>query len=115
MSTDVYISRFKTIIMIYDHGGIALNLFNLKAVKKEINGHDGKLVFEFHNMIRSAETTAGSGIFEDKSYSNASITQYFEDLTDLELHYQEWLGIWTQFTAYVINLELPVDFKPNRL
>lgn len=101
--------------MIYEHGGLALNLFNIKAVKKEVTAKGGCIVFEFHNMIRSVETIADSNVWEDRAFENASITQYFEDSTDLQLHYEEWVGIWTQWTAYVINLNMDIDFKPNRI
>lgn len=101
--------------MIYEHGGLALNLFNIKAVKKEVTGREGRLVFEFHNMIRSVEREAGRDVWEDYSYENASVIQHFDNLADLELHYEEWVNLWMGFTAYVINLDLPIDFKPNRI
>ena len=100
--------------MIFDHGGLALNLFELKAVKKQITDRGGFLIFEFHNIIRNTEVRYNSNIWEDRSFENADITQYFEDRIDLELHYQEWVGIWQQWTDYVKNMEMDIDFNPLR-
>ena len=87
--------------MVYEHGGLALNLFKLKAIKMEKDKHGGYLVFEFHNFVREIEVKKGSGIWEDRSYENSPVSQYFDNWADLELHYHEWTGLWFERTGYI--------------
>ncbi|MFC0345936.1 hypothetical protein [Epilithonimonas hispanica] len=101
--------------MIYQHGGIALNLFRLKAIKKQVTGRDGYLIFEFHNMVRVSETSHNSNVWEENSYENAPVSQYYDNLADLELYYEEWVNTWSLWTEFVVNLEMPIDFEPNSL
>ena len=87
--------------MVYEHGGLALNLFKLKAVRMEKAERGGYLIFEFHNIIREVLVDKVSDLWESRSYEDAPISQYFDDVADLELHYHEWTGLWFQWSGYI--------------
>lgn len=87
--------------MIYEHDGLALNLFQIKAIKKERRKKGGVLVFEFYNTIMNVETSLNSGVWEKRSFPNASVSQNFDDSDNLEIAYHEWVGLWQGFCDYV--------------
>ncbi len=91
--------------MIFEHGGIALNLFKLKAIKKEKDNRGGYLIFEFYDTLHDVEKTPNSDQWEDKPFAESPVSQYFDDFTDLQIHYEEWIGMWKQWKDYVIRGE----------
>ncbi|KFC19043.1 hypothetical protein [Epilithonimonas lactis] len=87
--------------MVYEHGGLALNLFKLKAIKMEKDDRGGNLIFEFHNLFREVQVDKDQDLWETRSYEDSPVSQYFDDHADLVLHYEEWTNLWYQWTGYV--------------
>lgn len=87
--------------MVYEHGGLALNLFKLKAIKMEKADRGGFLIFEFHNLFREIQIDKEQNLWETRSFDDSPVNQYFDDHVDLVLHYEEWTSLWRQWTDYV--------------
>ena len=82
--------------MIHQHNGVAIHLYDLKAVRMEYEGVGGYLIFEFNNAIISVEELE-SGNFVDRSYRNEPVSQFYDDLIDLRDNFKTWVEVWSEF------------------
>ena len=79
--------------MILHHGGIAIDLSEIKAIKTEYLSQGGNLIFEFNNLIIPIKNEE-SGNVELRSFPNNPATHYFETSDTLRAYFDEWVEMW---------------------
>lgn len=88
------------IINTYDtsHNGIAIHLYDLKAIRMEPQEDGGHLIFEFNNAIILMEELE-SGRWVERSYRNEPVLQYYEDMVDVDANFKIWVEVWNDFVV----------------
>ena len=81
--------------MIYQHNGIAVNLYSLKVIRIEKTEESGYLVFEFDNAIIAVLKDETDELL-DGSYRNEPFSQYYEDIGALEADFKIWVDAWNE-------------------
>jgi len=82
--------------MIYEHNGIAISFYDLKALKTELSAEGGYLIFEFNNaLIRREELESGRWV--DCSYRNEPVSQYYDNGLELKQSFDIWIKAWSDF------------------
>ena len=84
--------------MIHQHNGIAIHLYDLKAIRMEQQGEGGQLIFEFINAIILREELEG-GRWVERSYRNEPVIQYYDDMVDLDENFKIWVEVWNDFVV----------------
>ena len=81
--------------MIYQHNGIAVNLYSLKVIRIEKTEEGGYLVFEFDNAIIAVLKDETDELL-DGSYRNEPFFYFFEDIGALEADFKIWVDAWNE-------------------
>lgn len=78
--------------MIHQHNGIAIHLYDLKAIRMEQQGEGGHRIFEFINAIILREQLE-SGRWVEQSYRNEPVIPYHDDMVDLDENFKIWFEV----------------------
>lgn len=90
--------------MIHEHNGIAISLYSLKALRTELSGEGGFLIFEFDNALVRLENDE-TGKWVERSYRNEPLSQFYDDVLDLQESFDAWIGVWNNFVTQVSTSE----------
>ncbi|WP_128414255.1 hypothetical protein [Chryseobacterium sp. Leaf394] len=82
--------------MIHHHNGIAISFYDLKALRMEHAGEGGYLIFEFNNAIVYEEDSENGKLME-RSYRNEPVSQYYDDVLELQDSFNTWIQVWAEF------------------
>ncbi len=85
--------------MVYEHNGLSLCLYDLKAIRKEYTEDGGHLIFEFKNAILNAEDIE-SGKLILNSYQNEPVSQFYDDIGFLNDSYNTWIAVWSELITH---------------
>ncbi|MFC0345933.1 hypothetical protein [Epilithonimonas hispanica] len=84
--------------MIASYKGLAVSLSSLKAIKSEISGEGGFLLFEFNNvLIELDDPDNRQEDIDFLSFRNEPVTQYFDDVLDLKESFSWWVKAWNSY------------------
>lgn len=82
--------------MIFQNGGLALDISQVKAIKKEYLNTGRNLVFELNNYV-STIINPETGEMELKSFPNDPVVEYFETSESADAYFDEWVEIWEDY------------------
>ncbi|KQS91929.1 hypothetical protein ASG21_05585 [Chryseobacterium sp. Leaf394] len=59
-------------------------------------GEGGYLIFEFNNAIVYEEDSENGKLME-RSYRNEPVSQYYDDVLELQDSFNTWIQVWAEF------------------
>lgn len=84
--------------MVHHHNGIAISLYELRAIRREFADEGGYLIFEFNNALSLIEDM-DTGQWVERSHQNEPVSQYYDDPLDLQESFDAWIQVWNDFVS----------------
>lgn len=82
--------------MITNNGSCAVNLSNIKGIRKEYEPQGGLLVFDLDDIVVLVENPQ-TGEKELRSFPNSPIKMFYDSKDALQAYFEEWAELWSDF------------------